>query len=106
MSIGMCFNDDIPWGSFKKENKMTENIDINKIIDDAIEKKDRSVMIFINGETTSVSINPIEGPLKWKTFNTPDGYISYKCPNCGVTTDYQTQYCSECGEKLAKADKI
>lgn len=81
---------------------MTENIDINKIIDDAIEKKDRSVMIFINGETVSVSVNPIEGPLKWLKC----GYHVYKCPNCGVDTDKQTQYCSECGEKLAKADNI
>ena len=85
---------------------MTEKIDINKIIDDAIEKKDRSVLIFINGETVSVSVKPIEGPLKWVKFNTPDGYHSYKCPNCGETTNYQTQYCSECGEKLAKADMV
>jgi len=102
MSIGMCFNDDIPWGSFKKENKMTENIDINKIIDEAIEKKDRSVMIFINGETTSVSINPIEGPLKWLKV----GYKIYKCPNCGVGTESESQYCPDCGEKLAKSDDL
>lgn len=84
---------------------MTEKIDINKIIDDAIEKKDRSVMIFINGETVSVTVNPIEGPLKWIPYSTPDCYIGYKCPNCGVVTNFQTQYCSECGEKLAIVDK-
>lgn len=79
---------------------MTEKIDINKIIDDAIEKKDRSVMIYINGESTSISVHPIEGPLKWVKC----GYHIYKCPNCGVDTDHQTQYCPDCGEKLAKAD--
>ena len=84
---------------------MTEKIDINKIIDDAIEKKDRSVMIYINGENISVSISPIEGPLKWVIFDTPDGYNCCKCPSCGKIGDYQTQYCPDCGEKLAKSYK-
>lgn len=78
-----------------------EKIDINKIIDDAMEKKDRTVNVFITGENVSVSVSPLDNtPSKWVRVM---GGIS-KCPECGHKSNYESPYCPDCGEKLGKAE--
>lgn len=75
------------------------NIDIHKIIDDAIEKKDRSVTIFITGENMSICVNPLDEPARWIKTAGATGLIS-KCSNCGTRHSIESQYCPDCGEKL------
>jgi rubredoxin len=70
-------------------------VDIYRIIDDAIEKKDRSVMIFIGNGSMQVSIQPAGEKPAWIE---RDG--RYICPECGVSQRGCTVYCPECGEKL------
>ena len=82
-------------------------VDINKIIDDAIEKKDRSVSIFINGDNVSVYVEPLEKyDPRWIIRERPaSGKYSiskrqYECSECHVWSDVLTSYCGYCGEKL------
>lgn len=78
-----------------------EKVDINKIIDDAMEKKDRTVTVFITGENISVSVSPLDDtPRKWSKALTG---IS-KCPECGYTTNRESVYCPDCGEKLSRSE--
>jgi uncharacterized Zn finger protein (UPF0148 family) len=70
------------------------SIDIHKIIDDAMEKKDRNVTIFISGENTSVYIRPEEKSM-WVKKN---GW--YKCPECQNESRQVSIYCPNCGEKM------
>lgn len=72
----------------------TQNIDIYKIIDDAMTKKDRNVTIFISGENTSVYIRPEEKPM-WVKKN---GW--YQCPECQNESRNVSIYCPTCGEKM------
>jgi len=85
--------------SVKKSSKPATDVDIHKIIDDAMEKKDRSVTIFINKDATTVSVYPYEDkPLAWVE-STKTNY-SYQCPTCGDHFRTQSPYCPTCGEKL------
>lgn len=70
------------------------SIDIYKIIDDAVEKKDRNVTIFISGGNTSIYIRPEEKPMWIKS----NGW--YKCPECEQEFRTVSLYCPACGEKL------
>ena len=80
----------------KAVSESTTKVDIHKIIDDAMEKKDRSVSIFIHGDSTSVSVYPYsEENKRW----IPDG-SGLKCPVCGVYSRHGGLYCSTCGEQL------
>ena len=81
------------------------NKDIHKIIDDAMEKKDRCVSIFISNFGTTVHVDPFdnhkphwipkyqEGMGRWPA--------SYICSECGVEHKHIACYCGFCGEKLA-----
>jgi predicted amidophosphoribosyltransferase len=76
-------------------------VDIHKIIDDAMEKKDRSVTIFIGKEATTVSVYPYDDkPREWITMDRNGGW--FRCPECGSTYRDMSPYCPECGEKLKK----
>ena len=78
-----------------------EKVDIYKIIDDAIEKKDRSITIFITGDNMSVYVNPLEEPARWlKT----ESLLTSQCSNCGLKSTVETQYCPDCGEKLKRSE--
>lgn len=82
---------------------MEDKIDIHKFMDDAMEKKDRSVYILINGENTSISVTPLlESDPRWiyTTPDTPNGSVAFKCSECGIVSSYTTPYCPWCGEKL------
>lgn len=75
------------------------DVDIHKIIDDAMEKKDRSVTIFITKDATTVSVYPYEDkPLEW----TKNKGGTHTCPSCGEYQDFMTPYCPYCGEKLKR----
>ena len=74
-------------------------VDIHKIIDDAMGKKDRSVTMFINKDATTVSVYPYEDkPLEWLKADQPA--FNYKCPTCGDEFRRQSPYCPTCGERL------
>lgn len=80
------------------------DVDIHKIIDDAMEKRDRSVTIFINKDATTVSVYPYEDkPREWipqqDHLGRPDGF---KCPECGMWEGNTSPYCPSCGEKLKR----
>ena len=91
-------------------------IDIRKIIDDAMEKKDRTVNIYISKTGTSVYVNPIreEDEPHWiditpepprKTSIKGHEYVPYiqrmyRCSHCGYETHWVTPYCPICGEQM------
>lgn len=85
-----------------------ENTDIHKIIDDAMEKKDRAVMIFISDVGTTVNVHPIDDHkphwipqyVKNDKFNY-EYTASYACSECGAENKYPTCYCGFCGEKMS-----
>lgn len=98
---------------YKKDDKTTEDVcapvDIHKVIDDAMEKRDRSVTIFISKEATTVSVYPYpdEEP-RWipVTLAYSSYPVAYKCSNCGRETNARTlpPYCDMCGEKLKQPE--
>lgn len=83
--------------------KTKPKIDIHKLMDDAMEKKNRSVYILINGENTSISVTPLlESDPRWiyTTPDAPNGSVAFECSECGARASNQTPYCPWCGEKL------
>lgn len=79
-----------------------DKININKIIDDAIAKKDRTVVVFISGENVTVSVSPLDNDsAKWIRAT---GHS--KCSECGFISDYETPFCPDCGEKLGKSECV
>lgn len=81
-----------------------ETKDIHKIIDDAMEKRDRDVTIFIGKECIHITVSPLD--------NTKPRWIEeesvtfrhrsrYHCSECGGYNDYPSPFCPVCGEKLA-----
>lgn len=73
-------------------------VDIHKIIDDAMEKRDRTVSIYIGEAGVSVSVYPVDhDKVQW--IETKDGMICSNCGNRESTWDCPT-YCSRCGELM------
>jgi hypothetical protein len=90
-------------------DKLIAKIDIHKIIDDAMEKKDRTVYILINGENTSISVTPLgESDPRWilnedeQEEQTDRVFvpITFSCSECGFISRDPSPYCPMCGEKL------
>lgn len=80
-------------------------VDIPKIIDEAMEKKDRSVTIFIGAQGTTVNVYPYqETEARWQ----PIGYQGQevRCSECGYVSRWEAPYCSKCGERLKPASHI
>ena len=70
------------------------NLDINKIIDDAMEKKDRFVSVFIMGATVSVKVEPLESrDPRWilREIATPEKYkirkYNFECSECHTLSE-------------------
>lgn len=82
------------------------NVDINKIVDDAMEKKDRQVHIFIMSDTVSVNVTPLsDSDPKWIIRETkkPGRHFpvrEFECSECHVWVKDPMPYCGFCGEKL------
>lgn len=81
------------------------NLDINKIIDDAMEKKDRFVSVFISPLGTTVKVEPLESrDPRWIPHREHDIYstnrYSFECSECRGWNKSATSYCPHCGEKL------
>lgn len=87
----------------KCKDESEDKVDIHKIIDDAIAKKDRSVSIFITESGVSTHIEPLSEPAKWE-HDYSCSFRTFKCPECGYVSVNQSAYCPECGEKLGKAE--
>jgi predicted RNA-binding Zn-ribbon protein involved in translation (DUF1610 family) len=85
----------------------TPSVNINTLIDEAIAKKDRSVLIFISSVGTTIRVEPLceSTTLSWIDRSIKGTkYISdqsfYQCPECGHVSSYASTYCPNCGEKL------
>ena len=83
---------------------------IFKMIDDAIDKKDRYINIFIGAEGISTNVYPYEmGHQKWIRVSIYDGNkdivgYKYRCPECGNISHLDSPYCPLCGEQLTRDD--
>lgn len=86
----------------KKDEKIGSQVDIHKLVDDAMEKKDRYVMIFISESGTSVYVYPYENEkASWRAFKDPGtGKQHILCGNCNRESDQGYPYCPWCGEEL------
>lgn len=93
-----CWDREIPDTEEKKEEP---KIDIHKIIDDAMEKRDRTVSIYISHGCMTVNVTPYEKeePARWMLRQKGDGY-PYECSACGVEAKYPWSYCPHCGEQM------
>lgn len=85
----------------QSEKPRTDAVDTHKIIDDAMEKGDRSVYILMHKDGMSVTISPyVEDRPKWLHM----GNGHFKCSDCGHEhCDYYGElpvYCGHCGEKM------
>jgi hypothetical protein len=82
------------------------NLDINKIVDDAMEKKDRQVHIFIVSDTVSVNVTPLaDSDPRWIIHETMKAgrrfpVREFECSECHVWVKDPMPYCGFCGEKL------
>ena len=78
-------------------------VDIHKIIDDAMEKKDRTINVYIGQYGTSIYIHPYaENKTVWKA--APGAKHPY-CSSCGKQAESAYPYCPWCGESVAISDE-
>lgn len=80
------------------EKPRTDDVGIHKIIDDAMEKGDRSVYILYHDGNLSVDIRPyIEEKSQWVWYKDKNYPV---CSNCGYNNNTWdcTPYCPQCGE--------
>lgn len=77
---------------------------IKSIIDEAMEKRDRTVLVYIHGDTMSVSVTPI-GADEPRWIPKDGGYV---CSTCGQWDHHPTRYCRLCGEalKIVSEEKV
>lgn len=99
-SCSECWNREIP-GTEKK----SDTVDIHKLIDDAMAKKDRVVTLYITDKSTSVKVTPLDSDEdKWiaRCISHGGRYFDlvYNCPECGREAKNNTPYCPECGTQL------
>lgn len=85
------------------EFKLTNN-DLHKIIDDAMERGDRQVHIYIMKDNVSISVRPAseDDGMKWIEEKVIDpGYydpFTFRCSVCGYKIHNETpHYCPDCG---------
>ena len=98
-----CFNTDPrsakPYWTPKKEVPVTDDKNISmikSIINEAMEKRDRTVMVYISGENMHVSVTPLgEDEPRWIP---KDG--GFACSVCGQWDLRRGRYCRVCGEAL------
>ena len=94
------------WNSEAPNTEPTTEIDIHKIIDDAMEKKDREVMIFISKDHTNVSVIPVNSTKpRWIESEGNSIRCRYKCSECGAFTTTPSPFCPLCGEKMSMPEK-
>ncbi len=86
---------------------MASIVDIQAIIDDAMEKKDRMVSIFISPSGTTVNVQPLDDkkPRWMYSENAPMYDYQFKCSECGAFNNGPSPYCPVCGEKLAAPEE-
>lgn len=73
---------------------------IKSIIDEAMEKRDRIVSIFIHNGATNVTVTPLgEDEPRW--IPRDGGYV---CSTCGQWELNSSRYCRICGETLKNMD--
>lgn len=98
LACDACWDREIPGTEPTPEEP---KIDIHKIIDDAMEKGDRSVSIYIGQSCVTVNVTPYEKeePARWILRRKGDGW-PYECSACGVEAKYPWSYCPHCGEQM------
>jgi hypothetical protein len=80
----------------EEESKPIGKTDILRIINQAMERNDKQISIFIRGDVMSVNVNPYEADdPRWIKRD----YNCYECSACGQVTEYPIMYCTYCGER-------
>lgn len=90
-----------------KERLFKSLDDIQKIIDDAMEKGDRSVHISVVGDGVSLNVYPYkeEGRGVWSAIVDDDGWTrSHRCSKCGFEARFETPYCPHCGNEMRRPE--
>ena len=84
-----------PWGM--DHDPLKHNADIREIINQAMDRDDKQISIFIRGDVVSVDVRPYkeEAP-RW----IKHGNFEYECSNCGDIRKYPLTYCPNCGEMI------
>ena len=90
---------------------INQNVDIHKLIYEAMEKKDRYVSLYISDYGMTVNIYPIEeNKAHWIDIATDDSNTydddTYVCSNCREVADEATHYCPYCGEQMHGTRKV
>lgn len=86
---------------YKEKTEFDNARDIYKIIDDAMEKRDRFVSILITKSSTHVNVYPnTDDGMKWIVSKPSRRYerTICKCSKCGGTSESTDLYCRHCGE--------
>lgn len=95
-----CWDREIP---DTEPTKPSNQLNLHKLIDEAMEKKDREVSIFIMKDNMSVYVRPVgSNDPRW-IVHEGDSWTKrwkYECSECHAFSDRPGCYCSYCGEKL------
>ena len=91
-----------------KERLFKSLDDIQKIIDDAMEKGDRSVHISVVGDKVDVSVQPYKEDEWGEWIEVKSDYdnlpltftVGYRCSKCGHHHPHMALYCSICGSRM------
>lgn len=90
-----------------KERLFKSLDDIQKIIDDAMEKGDRSVHISVVGDGVDISVYPYkeEGRGEWSAIVDDEWWTrGHRCSKCGFEVRFETPYCPHCGNEMRRPE--
>lgn len=82
------------------------HIDISALINEAIEKKDRTVSIFYHNGSISINVTPLAESKPHWIYREGRGMYEFECSECGFFHEFESPFCPECGEKLSKSEVV
>lgn len=94
-----CWDREIPETESPKDSNVSSEVNIHKIIDEAMEKRDRVVSVFISPSGTSVRVEPLTTDKPRWIYNKQNG--NYICPECGRSSIARYMFCPNCGEQMS-----
>lgn len=97
MTCEECWSQEIQ----ETEDKIQPQIDISALVNEAIEKKDRTIHILIMGDNISVDVRPFTNEKQRWIYREQIDRYNFECSECGYRGEFPSPYCPTCGEKLA-----
>lgn len=99
-----CWDRIIPPSSSSIVTTIKPQIDISALINEAMKKKDRQVYILCYDGKITIDVKPFTESKPHWIYREGKGRYEFECSECGFYNEFESPFCPECGEKLAKSE--